>query len=378
MLCEFDVIINGVQVQGLFSKEKYFKWHLFIPIFLLFFSYVFGVAVELLGEYQLFVRVSALAFCIVCSLWLKINFSLQSSIVLVFFLIYALVLYLINGGPILLNFIYLAILLFYFYSLGASREAMLFHSLVASYLVILLYLIYLVVGGVSFEPVTIGDRTRYYFGFTNPNKVGIVAYSVVLLSSLYFLRKNKIVLLAVGIPFIAVAVYSGSRTAMYALIVFFGMAGLSLLVSFKRLIFLIPLVFLLGSFYVSTLNNNEFANLLLSNRPIDYHAFVSVLDAYDFILGANSDGYRVDNSFILAYFAVGPLGVLLFVCLIFRLRHDGFSGLELSFILSILAYGLMEGVLVRVEFPIVIYFYYLIVGRSTLFDRNNSFAKLDI
>lgn len=364
-------------MQFFFLKGKFFKWHLFVPVFLLFFSYVFGVAVDLLGGYQLFVRVSVLVFCIICSLCLRLKFSLQSSTLFLFCLIYAFVIYLVSSGPIVLNFIYLVIILFYFYALGVRREELLFYSLVASFLVIVLYFVYLVFGGVSLDPVTIGERTRYYFGFTNPNKVGIVAYSIVVLSSLYLYRKNRTALFFVCAFFIPIAVYSGSRTAMYALMVFFIGVGFSFFVSFKKILFLVPVVFLLGSFYIANLSGSEFANSLLSNRPIDYHAFVSDLGIYDFMIGANSEGYRVDNSFILAYFAVGPLGMLMFIYLIFRSRREELSAFELSFMLSIMAYGLMEGVLVRVEFPVVIYFYYLIVGRGGLNSGNNS-AKLGV
>lgn len=350
---------------------------MFIPVFLLFFSYVFGVAVELLGEFQLFVRVFALAFCIACSFLIKINFSMQSCALLVFFLIYAFVLYLVNSGAIILNFIYLGVILFYFYSLNVEREEVLYYSLVASFLVIFLYLIYLSVGGVSFEPVTIGGRTRYYFGFTNPNKVGVVAYSLIVLSVLYFFRRNNFLICIVCVPLVAIAVYSDSRTSLYALTLFAGLASFPFLVRFRKLIFLVPVIFLVGSFYVAYLNDNEFANLILSNRPIDFHEFVSGLDVYSFLVGANSDGYRVDNSYILAYFAIGPLGVLLFLYLLFRSGYGVFSGLEFSFMVSIMAYGLMEGILVRVEFPIVIYFYYLIIGRGGVLPRVSETVKLD-
>lgn len=350
---------------------------MFVPVFLLFFSYVFGVAVELLGEFQLFVRVFVLAFCIVCVFFIRINFSMQSCALLVFFLIYASVLYLVNGGAIVLNFIYLGVILFYFYSLNVGREEVLYYSLVASALVIFLYLIYLGVGGVSLEPVTIGERTRYYFGFTNPNKVGVVAYSLIVLSVLYFFRKNNFLIFIICMPLVAIAVYSDSRTSLYALALFVGLASLPFLVRFRKLMFLVPVIFLVGSFYVAYLSGNEFANLILSNRPIDFHEFISGLDVYGFLVGANSDGYRVDNSYILAYFAIGPLGVLLFLYLLFRSGYGFFSGLEFSFMVSIMAYGLMEGVLVRVEFPIVIYFYYLIIGRGGVFSRAGETVKLD-
>lgn len=338
-------------------------------MFLLFFSYVFGVAVELLGGVQLFVRAFVLVFCIASSFFMAINFSLRSCILLVFVLVYVSVLYSINGGVIALNFIYLAVVLFYFYSLRVGRDELLYYSLVSGFLVIFLYLVYLLVSGASLEPVVMGDRTRYYFGFTNPNKVGIVAYSFIVLSTLYLFGRNNFLLCLVCIPFIVVAVYSDSRTALYALALFAGLACFPFLTRFRRLMFLIPITFFIGSFYIASLNESDFVNSALSNRPIDFHDFISGLGAYDFLVGSSSDGYRVDNSYILAYFAIGPVGVLLFLCLLFRASYGVFSGLEFAFMVSIMAYGLMEGVLVRVEFPVVIYFYYLIFGRDNVVSR---------
>ncbi|WP_415754973.1 hypothetical protein [Pseudomonas leptonychotis] len=338
-------------------------------MFLLFFSYVFGVAVEVLGEAQLFVRAFVLVFCIASSFFVRINFSLRSCILLTFVLVYSSVLYSINGGIIALNFIYLAVLLFYFYSLRVGRDEFLYYALASGFLVIVLYLVYLLVSGASLEPVVIGGRTRYYFGFTNPNKVGIVSYSFIVLSTLYFFGRNNALLCFVCIPFIVVAIYSDSRAALYAMALFAGLTCVPFLTLFRRLMFLIPIIFFIGSFYIASLNENYLVNVALSNRPIDFHDFISSLGVCDFLVGSSSDGYRVDNSYILAYFAIGPVGVLLFLFLLFRASHGGFSSLEFSFMVSIMAYGLMEGLLVRVEFPVVIYFYYLIFGRDNVVSR---------
>lgn len=322
------------------------------------------MAVELLGGVQLFIRLSVLVFCIVCGFLVGLRFSLQSVTLLAFFLIYMFLVYLLNGGSLALNFIYLAVMLFYFYSLGVGRRELLVSSCVASFLVIFLYLIYWIASGANLDPVAIDGRVRYYFGFTNPNKVGIVAYSLVVLSALCFLGRSSFWFFAICVPVFVVAIYSDSRTSLYALTMFAGLACLPFLVYFKKLLFVVPGILLAGSFYIASLSDSGFANELLSNRPIDFHEFLSGLSFYDFVIGANSDGYRVDNSYILAYFAVGPLGFLLFLCSFVRFGSVSLGTLELAFLVSMMAYGLMEGVLVRVEFPAVIYFYYLIFGRE--------------
>lgn len=305
-----------------------------------------------------------LAFCVACSFFVRLKFSLPSFAFLISYLVYLSLVYLVNGGAVVLNFIYLAVILFYFYASRVGRDELLYYSFLASFFVVFLYVFYLFFWGASLEPVTIGGRIRYYFGFTNPNKVGIVAYSLVVLSALYFWGRHNFALFFICLPLFAVIFYSDSRTSLYALVLFFLFAFFPVLTCFKRLVFLVPIIFLISSFYISCLSGSEFANSVLSNRPIDFYDFIAGLRFYDFIIGANSDGYRVDNSYILAYFSVGPLGMFLFFCLLFRACRGVLSGLELAFIVSVMAYGLMEGILVRVEFPIVVYFYYLILGRE--------------
>lgn len=345
---------------------RYFNWHIFVPIFLLFFSYVFGVAVELLGEVQLFIRAFVIVFCFVSSLFFAPSFSVQSLVFFVFFTIYVLVLYLVNGGVLALNFLYIAVVLFYFYGLRVERTELLYCSLVSGFLVIFLYVIYFYYAGLSFEPVTLGGRTRYYFGFTNPNKVGIVAYSFVVLSTLYFFGRNSFLLMLICIPFVVATVYSDSRTALYAIVIFFSLIFFPAFARFRRLIVLFPIIFFIGSFFISGYSENDFLNAVLSNRPIDFNDFISGLEGYSFIFGASSEGYRIDNSYILFYFAVGPLGVVLFLYFLFKASSGRISGAEFSFMVSVMAYGVMEGVLVRVEFPVVIYFYCLVFGRNSV------------
>ena len=65
------------------------------------------------------------------------------------------------------------------------------------------------------------------------------------------------------------------------------------------------------SFFVASFHNNDVVNEVLSLRPIDFFSFLSSLDGVNYLIGANSDGFRVDNSYILAFFSVGPLGFIL-------------------------------------------------------------------
>lgn len=352
------------------SSIKKIRWRVFIPIFMLFFSYIFGVAVEVLGAYQLYIRALVVLFCIAFGLFLNVRISVPGVVLFTLFLIYLSSLYFLRGGPIVLNFIYLAVILFYLDALKISREELLHCSLFASFAVIFLYIIYLCFFGVELGPVIIGNRARYYFGFTNPNKVGVVCYSLIVLSILFFYRRNFLVVLVLCVPFLILSIYSDSRTSIYSVVFFLGLAVFPFLLRFRRLVFLVPIALMVCSFYLATINSSDLANSLLSNRPIDFYEFIRGLFYYNYIFGASSDGYRVDNSYILAYFAVGPLGVLVFLFFLYRYSREVSNKLEFSFVISLMAYGLMEGVLVRVEFPVVIYFYYILLnGGESVFCR---------
>lgn len=328
----------------------------------MFFSYVFGVAVDLLGEAQLYIRVFVILFAIACIFISRPTVSIKLLLIYLLVFIYLVIFFLISQNPITINFIYLTILVFFLQSLKTSHNELLFNSLIASLAVIFLYLIYFTIGDINLGETNINDRTRYSFGFINTNKTGFVAFSLVTLISLYSFKKSSSLIITALLvsPLLIIMAYSGSRTAIYSTIIFFILIFTPFTMALRRVLFLIPPSLLILSLYIATLHNNQLVNNLISFRPIDYYDYVSTLNSINYIFGANTEGFRVDNSYILALVTIGPVGYG-FICYFLyqagKFRPDVY---EISFIIALLVYGVLEGVLVRVEFPLILYFYYLI------------------
>lgn len=336
------------------------RWYVLIPITLIFFNYVFGVAVEVLGQGQLYLRVSVIIICIVNMFFIGSRARSIDFLYFYIFCIYMLLVYGVNQSVIVINFIYMGFILFYLSLMRVSHEELFYNSLIASVVVIIIYISYFFVSGLDIGVVTISGRTRYYFGFTNPNKIGIVAYSLVGLSLLQYKRMNIAILLSVILVSIFCALLSGSRTALLSILLLITLSASHRWMIFKNLTIVVPLILLIISLYIAEYHDNEVLNKILSNRPVDFNAFLSELKTFSYFYGSSAAGFRVDNSYILAYFSVGFLGYLYVSWLVMRSIVLIKDRIKIALILTTLIYGMMEGLLVRPEFPLVICFYYIL------------------
>ncbi len=129
----------------------------------------------------------------------------------------------------------------------------------------------------------------------------------------------------------------------------------------------IPITLLLIFVLVATLLNNDIGNLILSNRPSLYKNFLEQLTISDFILGTSVkqyDGFSiVDNSYIHLYMAGGVFFFIYFcvkyrdaVSLAFSTRNREIY----AFLVASSAYMFSESLLVRVENPFVLYFWFVV------------------
>ncbi len=334
----------------------------FIPIFLLFFNFVFGVAAELYDGFQLVIRISALLFCVSYAFISNVKGKVEGYVLFLFFCLYLISVFVFNFSLITLNFIYLSVIIFYFKSVKLSLELLISNAFYVTVIVLGLFCISIILGIVTPSSTEIGGRLRYSFGFSNANKVGIVAYSLYVLVWLnyFFNNKNLKSVVFFSIVSFSMAYFSDSRTSLYSIVIFSFLCVFALPKIIRRFMFILPLLFLLVSFYISTLSNEFSVNLLLSNRPVDFNNFMKNLEFINYITGASSEGDRVDNSYILAYFSVGPLLFLLFLFRCFQFSNYEHHKSVWAFFVSLLLYAIFEALLVRVEFPLVLIFYYMI------------------
>jgi hypothetical protein len=156
------------------------------------------------------------------------------------------------------------------------------------------------------------------------------------------------------------AILSDSRTAIISIFIFFLFCQINLIKKLKKGIVILPILFLFLSFYLANQSDNIALNLVLSNRPTDYNDFLNSVTFINYFIGAPIAEYRVDNSYLVGFFSTGAVGMVVFFLLFYKALKSEYSTIEIALFLSLLIYGVFESLIVRVEFPVVILFYYII------------------
>jgi len=339
------------------------KLRFITPFFVLLFGYTFGVAVDVLVDYKFYFRIFVMAYFILFALYvhnLKIPFKYFLGEVVI--LGYLGLIYSLNNNMVVANFIFIVMALHFFYVSGISRSEFLANMLLVYLSVFFIFICYVIFSSVDLTPVVIGDRERYYFGVSNPNKTGFFIFSLLILLVMNYLNFKKAFWLvaASALPLIYFLVLTGSKTAIFSFVLFSVMLLIRKYLVRRLLLSILPAIFLIVSFAIAMSYENVLVGLVLSNRPEDYYLFLSSLNYKDYFIGGSMDGYRVDNSFLQFYFGVGLLPYFFFI-LFFVKASSRLQMTDAVFVVTFLVYGIFEGVLVRPEFLIVLFFYYLIL-----------------
>lgn len=351
-------------VRGLWGNKSW-DAQIFLLFFAIFFNYTAFVGTQYLSSGQFFARIGVI-FCIgVIIIFGGYRFSFSK--VFVFFLVisWSVFSYFLGTDKLIINYAYLAIFLFYISARCKSAEVLIYNALLATLLCVFIVLFLILIGAIALDVVSIGGRVRYYFGFVNPNKAGIFFYSAATLVFWYLsLRKVWwLLVFLISLPFVYAIYLADSRAALFSYFVFVFLFPFGFISRLNPLMILAP-VFGLGiSLWLSQQCGNSLLDGFLSGRPCKYSEFVSGSTFLDFFYGANFEGYLVDNSYILAFFTLGVLFFFI-VCSMINVK-DKTPGVT-AFIISMFCYGIFEGVLVRVEFPVVIVFYALLFGLTDI------------
>ncbi|WP_335986095.1 hypothetical protein [Spongiibacter tropicus] len=152
---------------------------------------------------------------------------------------------------------------------------------------------------------------------------------------------------------------------------------------FSSLMAYFPLIFLLMAAAVGVFLNDDYWNILLSNRPSLYADFIEGLGYLEFFLGTSVKAFDlvsiVDNSYIHLYM-VGGVFFFAYFCIRFRrcvrMLVDRKDRSNFAFIIGSSAYMFTESLLVRVENPFVIYYWFIVFGGLDTLLRDGS--QLDI
>ena len=334
---------------------------IFIPFFFLSISYFFTVGSE---EFLVYKDIARLFYISVFLLYFLVNRKQinWNSYVLYFLTIILLALvYAVNGSPIVINLIVVTFFTIYLKSRNVSQESLLL-SLYFAYLAALtLFLTYVLLSGNLFASVTIGDRERYYFGFVNPNKLGITCYTLIVMTVMlqwhHLLEKKTVILMLCSL--FTLVILSDSRTAILCSVIFVYLVYSKLLRRSIAVGALLPVLFLVLSISLSHAYGGKL-DAFVSNRLSQYYYLISQMTVEDYIFGRSIQGIAVDNSYLQLYFGLGLILYLMLSVYVFLKYLCINIYINQVFVFSTLIYGLFEGVLVRPELLIAVIFYYVL------------------
>lgn len=210
-------------------------------------------------------------------------------------------------------------------------------------------------------------RIRNSYGFFNTNSLALYAFSFSIF--LYLYKKSKISLLISTLVMLITFYITGSRTPFFSfllflfLVIFFKKGNIAL--KRKINIFLVIIILLFYIYLAVNYQNYTNINYILSGRPSLIYKFFSNLSLRELIFGGNLFKVTIDNAYILLLKFYGILFLILFFLILNHVREH--RPHELAFIISMLIYGLFEGVLASPAVPVSSLFWYL-----TLFGGQTS------
>lgn len=203
------------------------------------------------------------------------------------------------------------------------------------------------------------------------------AFTMLVMYSQKYLRRRRFLVILASV---AVTTYfyleTDARSGYFSFLGFifllFLVPKLSRSGAFRFVTTLLPVLFLLASFYIASLSENELANRLLSQRPILFRAFLDNINLGDVLFSTSVKHFDrvvtiVDNSYLHLLIGGGVVlcGTFLFIfgrAVSNLFRQGRFA--EISFVIATCAYFNTESILLRMENLFVIYFWYLILRYS--------------
>lgn len=197
-------------------------------------------------------------------------------------------------------------------------------------------------------------RLRSDMGFGNPNRVGLLIYSLIINAYLLF-TKRKLTTIMFIVVFVSMYVYTltNSRTFLFSIGAFIlSYLGLkfpsmrNFFLKSRMLLFYVPLIFLILLFYlVKTGYYSISVEVITSGRLGLFEDLISHCSLQDYLIGTNMiNDKTIDNSYLHLLFSAGVLGFVPMEYLWFKLLKDlnKTSIYTYPILLSIIIYGFGE------------------------------------
>lgn len=276
--------------------------------------------------------------------------------------------------PFILNYYYIFAIVFVLRNY--EKTTIINASLLSMTIGILMVFVLLYLGGIHNSLDIVGSRVRYTFGFSNVNALSTYIYSILLL----FLNKNakikRIPLFVTLIINIIAFYYLDTRSMLYGYIMF--------LVSYyyfcfftkndkknHRFLFVIYIFLIILPLFLSinpTYLRESFPTLdiLLSMRLTIFSNYIRRHSVLNILIGGSTIT-AIDNGYLTLLFSFGILILLCFYCLIIYSGNKFLKNhniIELSTILSVLYYNLVESSFISPEILLTVLFYYILFRNS--------------
>lgn len=300
-------------------------------------------------------------------LFVKYSRLKKSKIAVIFTFIFLSFLCILNGPENIINTIEFITLICLISLIDISNDINIFYKStlwgIFSAIVIVLLLVYLGI----FENIIYYDqlgRTRYFCGFSNSNYFSLYVFSFSVL--FFFLKRNKKSLFISIIILFGTTFFTGSRTPLYSFVIFLLLCPFFKKgnIKFKQgLGFFLVIIILIAYIYFS-LNYEKFVvlDILLSHRLLLINRFINDLSLKEILVGGNNPTFPIDNSYLRFLMHYGILFLLGFLCvLFFKIRNNNYDHIESAFVITMLAFGIFESVLISPGIPVSILFWYLIL-----------------
>lgn len=272
-----------------------------------------------------------------------------------------------------LSYLFVFILAFGMFAVQERRlEKTLMLASVASLVLVFALLAAHVTTDVILEP-----RSRHTYGTNGVPFFYNLVYGACVMAVLYAYKYGLKRRLWVLVGSVAAATYlfqqTDARGGYLAFLAFVALLFLVPLFSraaiFRVCAALLPVLFLLFSFYLASQYEDDDANFLWSNRPKLLQRFFENIGAPDFFFSTSVKYFSraetiVDNSYIHLMVGGGAVLCLAFLIIYYRAVMNLFNAgrhVEVAFIIATCVYFNSESIMLRIENMFVIYFWYLML-----------------
>lgn len=285
-------------------------------------------------------------------------------LIIVFYMIIGIIL----KSELIYNLLFLMLILFSI-SMNCEYDKINKHLFFISLFSVFIYLVLYKLGYIENYITSYGGRIRNSLGFDNVNSLSLLIASPIFL--ILSMNNNKVITNIICLVIVsAITKYTDSRTLLFATILFVTINLLLKIKFFKKIeVFLnekkyflsILTIIFFGSPIIMFLINKIYPNLdvILSYRITKMLSFVNSQSFFNYLIGFTKLN-EIDNSYLLLFFTVGAIGYMFISKMFYKYLTNKNNLMYLPFTLSVLFYGLMEGILLRPESMITIYFWIIV------------------